>query len=133
MDAIHVSSAGGVGAAIFAWVAERCSRVLGPELTDEKGNLHADLAPDAEAQKLNARRQFNVRKPPEGGSISIDVFNTSWVRTWKKAGGRRSVKARLVARGYWGPDLEDGNVDTSGCVSLRLSVAGRLPGGPQKV
>ena len=27
--------------------------------------------------------------------------------------------ARLVATGYQGPDLQDGIVDTSGCVSLR--------------
>ena len=30
------------------------------------------------------------------------------------------MKARLAAKGVQGPDLRDGIVDTSGCVSLRL-------------
>ena len=37
------------------------------------------------------------------------------------ADGRRSIRARLVARGYQHPDLQEGVVDTSWCVSLRLS------------
>ena len=35
--------------------------------------------------------------------------------------GQKSVGARLVARGYQDPDLREGLVDTSGCVSLRSS------------
>ena len=34
------------------------------------------------------------------------------------AEGKGSVKARLVAKGFQDPDLKDGLVETSGCVSL---------------
>ena len=37
------------------------------------------------------------------------------------ADGKKSAEARLVASGYQDPDLEDGNVDTPGRVSLRAS------------
>ena len=35
--------------------------------------------------------------------------------------GVKKVKARLVAKGFQDPDLTEGPVDTSGCVSLRSS------------
>ena len=35
--------------------------------------------------------------------------------------GKKCVKARLVAKGFQDPDLKEGLVDTSGCVSLRSS------------
>ena len=35
--------------------------------------------------------------------------------------GIKKVKARLVAKGFQDPDLTEGLVDTSGCVSLRSS------------
>ena len=37
------------------------------------------------------------------------------------ADGKTCVKARLAAKGFQGPDLQEGLVDTSGCVSLRSS------------
>ena len=37
------------------------------------------------------------------------------------ADGVKTVKARPVAKGYQDPDLKDGLVETSGCVSLRSS------------
>ena len=33
--------------------------------------------------------------------------------------GVKSVKARLAAKGFQDPDLKEGLVETSGCVSLR--------------
>ena len=35
--------------------------------------------------------------------------------------GIKKVEARLVAKGFQDPDLTEGLVDTSGCVSLRSS------------
>ena len=49
------------------------------------------------------------------------MVETRWVLTWKDLEGRRTVKARLVARGFQDPDLAEGLVDTSSCVSLRSS------------
>ena len=37
------------------------------------------------------------------------------------ANGEKDVKARLAAKGYRGPDLENGSVETPGCVSARSS------------
>ena len=37
------------------------------------------------------------------------------------AEGEKCVKARLAAKGFQDPDLKDGLVETSGCVSLRSS------------
>ena len=48
-------------------------------------------------------------------------MDTRWVLTWKDLEGKRTVKARLVARGFQDPDLAAGLVDTSSCVSLRSS------------
>ena len=44
---------------------------------------------------------------------------SSRVLTWKVANGVKTVKARLAAKGRQDPDLEDGLVETSRCVSLR--------------
>ena len=46
-------------------------------------------------------------------------MDTRWVLTWKDLEGKPTVKARLVARGFQDPDLADGLVDTSSCVSFR--------------
>ena len=48
-------------------------------------------------------------------------MGTRWVLTWKMVEGVKTVKARLVATGYQDPDLKNGLVETSGCVSPRSS------------
>ena len=53
--------------------------------------------------------------------MARDIAGTRWVLTWKSVEGRRTVKARLVARGFQDPDLAAGLVDTSSCVSHRSS------------
>ena len=40
------------------------------------------------------------------------------VAPWRMADGNKRADARRAAKGYKGPDLKDGNVDTSECVSL---------------
>ena len=41
------------------------------------------------------------------------------VLTWELPDGKTGSEARLVATAQQGPDLKDGAVETSGCVSLR--------------
>ena len=65
--------------------------------------------------------KFEVFSPVEVNAISKKVIDSRWVLTWKIADGAKKVKARLVAKGFQDPDLTEGLVDTSGCVSLRSS------------
>ena len=53
--------------------------------------------------------------------MAEDIADTRWDLTWNSGEGRRTEKARLVARGSQDPDLAAGLVDTSSCVSLRSS------------
>ena len=81
--------------------------------------MHVDSARDAKKQENNAWEQFKVLKPLKERSISKALVSTMWVITWKMADGKKSVRARLVAKGYLDPNSKEGNVGTSGCVSLR--------------
>lgn len=49
------------------------------------------------------------------------IVDTRWALTWKIVDSEKDAKARPVAKGYQGPDLGDGSVDTSGRVRLRSS------------
>ena len=55
------------------------------------------------------------------GASSKAIVDTRWVLTWKMVGSKKDVKFRLAAKGYQGPDLESGSVETPGCVSFRSS------------
>ena len=46
------------------------------------------------------------------------VVDARWVLTWKMVDCRGDAEARSVAEGYQDPDLKEGIVETSGCVSL---------------
>ena len=60
-------------------------------------------------------------KPLLDRSIYIAIAITPWVLTWKMVDGEKRANDRLAEQGCQDPDLRDGNVDTSGCVSLRSS------------
>ena len=53
-DATQPSGVGVVDAAVSSWVAEECYPVLGQELTEDAGKLHADLAREAGERELGA-------------------------------------------------------------------------------
>ena len=48
-------------------------------------------------------------------------MDTRWALTREIADGEEDVKARSVAEGRQDPDLDNGLVGTSGCVSLSFS------------
>ena len=108
------SAAEGLDAAIPACVAAECNRVLGQELSGGGEQVHDDLALEAKVKELDAWRQRKASEPFNGRDISKAVVSTRWVLTWKMADGRKCVEARPAAKAYRGPDLKDGNVDTSG-------------------
>ena len=62
-----------------------------------------------------------MRGPMEPRECYKDVAGARWVLTWKVVDGVKTVKARLAAEGRQDPDLKDGLVETSGCVSMQAS------------
>ena len=107
--------------AISAWMAEECNRVLGQELTPDEELQCPEMVQDGKERELNAWKQFNVFSSVDDGSVTKKIIDSRWVLTWKMVDGVKKVKARLVAKGFQDPDLTEGLVDTSGCVSLRSS------------
>ena len=63
--------------------------------------------------------QIPSSPPVLWADVSTEIVDTRWVLTWKFFEGRKTVKTRLVARGFQDPDLADGSVDTSSCTSMR--------------
>ena len=110
--ATHSSAAGGEDAAISAWAAEECRRVLGQKCMKE------ELARAAQEQELAAWRKFKVSPPAKGRAPFMPIADTRWALTWEMVDGQKGAKARLVAKGYQGPDLTECVVENSGCVNL---------------
>ena len=115
------AAAEGVGGAISAWVADECNRVLGQELPQEEEEMQADLAHEGKRRELEDWGKFDVFSPLSACKVQKRLVQTRWVLTWEVAEGKKCVKARLVAKGFQDPDLQEGLVETSGCVCLRPS------------
>ena len=111
----------GMEAALTAWVAAQCDRPLGQELSVDDELRFVEEVEAAKGRELDAWCKFQVFSSVPQTKATKDVAETRWVLTWKDLEGKRTVKARLVARGFQGPDLADGSVDTSSCVSIRPS------------
>ena len=75
----------------------------------------------AKCRELDDWCKFQAFSPVPSTKVTKDAVETRWVLTWKALEGKRTVKARLVARGLQDPDLAEGLVDTSSCVSIRSS------------
>ena len=83
--------------------------------------MHGDLVASAKMKELEAWGKFKVFSPVKSNSLSKKSVDSHWVLTWKMVEGLKTVKARVVAKGFQDPDLQEGLVDTSGCVRLRSS------------
>ena len=79
--------------------------------------MHADPVREATGRELDRRKQLKVSPPGEMGSQPKDVVNTRWALPQEEAEGAETVIARLVAKGYQGPDLRNGEMDIVGSVS----------------
>ena len=109
----------GVDGAASAWVADKCNRELGQELSPGGEERHGDLA--AKNTELGDCKKFDVCEPRNDCDVSRTGVQTRSVLTRKMMDGHKGDKARLVAEGYQDPGLREGIVDTPGCVSLRSS------------
>ena len=90
----------GMEAAFTAWVAQICDRPSGQELSQDEERQFATEVIAAKNRELDAWGKFQVFSPISSGKVSKDVVDTRWVLTWKDVEGKRTVKARLVARGF---------------------------------
>ena len=119
LGAAQPSVGEGAGAAIPASVGEECNRAFGQELVGEEGKSRAGLARGARVAELDAWEHYKARRPLKVGGISEAVSNTKRATSWEAADGEKCVRARQGAKASRCPDLIDGSVDASGCVSLR--------------
>ena len=94
---------------------------LGKNFPGVMKNRFAKEVAAAMNRQMDAWCKFKVFSPVPWRDVAKDMVDTRWVLTWKLVDGKRTVKARLVARGFQDPDLAAGLVDTSSCVSLRSS------------
>ena len=111
----------GLESALTAWVAAQCDRPPGQELSPDDETRFAKEAGEAKNRELDAWCKFKVFSPVLWKHVAKDIVDTRQVLTWKDVEEGRTVKARLVARGFQDPDLAAGLADTSSCVSLRSS------------
>ena len=79
--------------------------MLGQKLPAEEGEPHAELVRAAKIGKLGAWKKFDVSEPRRDRDVSNRIAQTRWVLTWKRADGRKTVKARLATKGYRDPDI----------------------------
>ena len=101
------------------WVANECNRALGQGSSQEEEAAHADLARAAKSKELDAWKSAGVFKLLKARVSRESAVGTRRVFTRKSVEDVKTVKARLVARGFQDHDLKAGIVDTSRCVSLR--------------
>ena len=132
----------GGGPVLSAWGAGGRNRILGQELTGVEERAHPDLARKATERELEAWDQLKDSSPVKVGAKSKDMVDTCWALTWKEEDGVKTVKARLVARGYQDRYPRNWGVGVAGCVSRRSprlqlislwgpeEVAGLDPGSP---
>ena len=70
---------------------------------------------------MEAWGKFEAFLPLHECKVQKQMADTRWVLTWEMVEGEICVEARLAAKGFQDPNLKDGLVETSGCVSLRSS------------
>ena len=110
---------GAIDVVSSAKAANECTRISGQELPLEEESVYEKDALAAKARELDAQTQFKVDSHMDAGKCNKKAVGTRWALTWKMVEGVKTVKARTAAKGYRDPDLKDGLVGTSGCVSLR--------------
>ena len=104
-----------------AWTADQCITASGRELSAEREKLRGALVDDPKEREFAARKKCKVFEPGCVGTASGAIAHTRWVLTRKMVGRVKSAWALSAARGYQGPYLKDGSVETPGRVSVRSS------------
>ena len=93
---------------------ELCRRgLLSQKMSPEEEEQNADSAKAARPKELDDGNEFDVFGPRKNCDVSKKVAQTRLALKWKIMDGQKSVKTRLVAKGYQGPDLLGGIMVTS--------------------
>ena len=117
----------GLESARTAWVAAQCERPSGQEFpSDDVIRFSTDVGA-AKNREPGARRKFQVFSLVLWKNVAKDMVDTRWVLTWKAVEGRRTEKARLVARGFQDPDLAAVIIDIQLCEPSLPSSPGDFP------
>ena len=110
-----------VHAAISARVADKCSRVLGQELTEEEEQMHGDLVSAAEERGFNAWKKSKGFQSLRGRASSKSIVDACRAPSSKMVDAKEDAMARAVVTGHQGPGLGAIIADISGRRSLRSS------------
>ena len=108
-----------MGAAIPAWIAEECYRVMSQEWAGAEEKSRGGPASAAKEWGPSHRKNSRAFQPRKERAPSKAVGRARWALTRKLVDGQGDADARLVAKGYQGPDSRDGLVETCGCASLQ--------------
>ena len=103
---------GTINEATSAKEADECNQILGQELYSAEEKLYSKDAHVAKIRELDAWSLFKVHSLIEPGKCDGAVVGNRWVLTWKMVDGVKTVKVRLVTKGYKGPNLTGGLVET---------------------
>ena len=81
----------------------------------------------AQDRELAAWKKFDACPQVAESTIAKTIVGARWVFTWKVLQRKTRVQTRLVTKGFQGPDLQQGPVDTARCGSLRSSHLQLMP------
>ena len=95
----------------------------------EGEEMDADLAHAANRRELDDRETFDLFPQREACKFQKQIARTRRVLTRRTVDGRKCVRVRLAAKGFQGPDLKEGLLDSSGCARPRSSHLQAIPPG----
>ena len=121
LGALPDGPADGVDAAVSAWAADLCNKTLRREPPEGEETKYALLARAAQDREPAAGEKFDAISRTAHADIRKTIVGARWILFWEDIGGGPSVKGRSVVEGSQDKDLQEGLVETAGCVSFRSS------------
>ena len=110
-----------VHAAISAWTDDMRRKTVGKEPSKEEETKCPPLVWAAQDRGPANWTEFGASSPAAQANIEKAIVGARRVSTWEIMQGELAVRARSAAKGFKGPDLQQGLAETAGCVSLRSS------------
>ena len=89
----------GASAAATAWAADQCKKTLGRELAADEEGKHGALIRAAKDRELGTGANLEVPETVRIGKPSEATPDARQMISWNMVGGKRDVRAHLVAKG----------------------------------